>query len=68
MRAAELMVAAVWLSVASAVSLWLAYGGLNQVTDPARWHSGSVKRTFTCSIVIRYRDPIDRRGDEQALP
>ena len=35
MRAADLMVAAVWLSVASAVSLWLAYGGLNQVTDPA---------------------------------
>lgn len=35
MRAADLMLAAVWLSVASAVSLWLAYGGLNQVTDPA---------------------------------
>ncbi len=35
MRAADLMVAAVWLSVALAVSLWLAYGGMNLVTDPA---------------------------------
>lgn len=35
MRAADLMVVAVWLSVAVAISLWLAYGGMNQVTDPA---------------------------------
>lgn len=35
MRAADLMVVAVWLSVAVAMSLWLAYGGMNQVTDPA---------------------------------
>ncbi|TAJ49850.1 MAG: oxidoreductase [Herbiconiux sp.] len=35
MRAADLMVASVWASVALAISLWLAYGGLNQITDPA---------------------------------
>ena len=35
MRAADAMVALVWASVAAAVALWLAYGGLGTVTDPA---------------------------------
>ncbi|WP_291049456.1 ferredoxin reductase family protein [Herbiconiux sp.] len=35
LRAADLMVALVWASVAAAVALWLASGGLNAVTDAA---------------------------------
>jgi predicted ferric reductase len=35
MRAADLMIALCWTSVAAAVGLWLAYGGLGQVTDLA---------------------------------
>jgi predicted ferric reductase len=35
MRAADVMVALCWSSVAAAISLWLAYGGLGQITDPA---------------------------------
>lgn len=35
MRAADLMVASVWVSVSLAISLWLAYGGLGQVSDAA---------------------------------
>ncbi|WP_440711515.1 ferredoxin reductase family protein [Herbiconiux sp. YIM B11900] len=35
MRAADLMVALVWASVAWAIALWLAHGGLGTVTDPA---------------------------------
>ncbi|SDZ10345.1 ferredoxin reductase family protein [Herbiconiux ginsengi] len=35
MRAADLMIALCWSSVAMAVSLWLAYGGLAQITDTA---------------------------------
>lgn len=33
MRTADAMIALVWASVAAAVTLWLAYGGLNTVSD-----------------------------------